>query len=653
MNMMASPALEAALPAFGLTALLVAVLPWCRRDSTLARSALASVALLLTARYVWWRWTRTLPPVALDADFIVGLAFFCVEALTIVGVAITYVILTRTRDRSREADGNIGWLRAQPRAAIVDVFICTYNEDREILERTILGALAMEYLAHRVWVLDDGRRAWLAEVCAELGCGYLTRSDNAHAKAGNINNALAYVARLPDPPDYISILDADFVPAPDFLTRTLCLFRDPDVGLVQTPQHFINPDPLQSNLGAVDVWPDEQRFFFDVVMPSKDAWGVTFCCGTSSVIRFDALSRIGGFPTSSVTENYLVTLKLQEIGLETIYLNERLSLGLAPEGLREYITQRSRWCLGLVQICRGSNSPFNPARRMAPLHRLCLIEAFLFWAAGHTFRLFCIAIPILYLLLGVRSVQADLAEAISHFLPYLVAQVAFVAWIAQCRVLPVMTDVSQLLSAPEIVKSVMAGLWNPKGHGFKVTAKGGDRSKTVVQWTLLRFYLVCLALTIIGVLWAFVFDSGRYLEGSSALSLFWSWYNIVVLIIACFVCVELPRPSDDLVAGQVVNLSAGGSTYSYVVAKSAGPELYLAGVPPGCLDGLAILQVGGEDIPVKLTPQTAQLFRASFDTTSCARSHVLRHFYQQRFRNSAVDIRTPHLARTIAGHLFR
>ena len=58
--------------------------------------------------------------------------------------------------------------------------------------------------------------------------------------------------------------------------------------------------------------------------------------------------RIGGFPTDSVTEDYLLTLRLREKGIRTIYLNEVLSLGLAPEGLKEYYGQRSRWCLGAI-----------------------------------------------------------------------------------------------------------------------------------------------------------------------------------------------------------------------------------------------------------------------------------------------------------------
>ena len=58
-----------------------------------------------------------------------------------------------------------------------------------------------------------------------------------------------------------------------------------------------------------------------------------------------------------MTEDYLLTLRLRQIGYRTVYLNERLSLGLAPEGLREYIVQRSRWCLGFMQICVGRSGP--------------------------------------------------------------------------------------------------------------------------------------------------------------------------------------------------------------------------------------------------------------------------------------------------------
>ena len=71
------------------------------------------------------------------------------------------MFLARLSDRTPDADRNAAWLEAQRPLPLVDVFICTYNEEEAILERTIVGALSMDYARYRVWVLDDGRRAWL------------------------------------------------------------------------------------------------------------------------------------------------------------------------------------------------------------------------------------------------------------------------------------------------------------------------------------------------------------------------------------------------------------------------------------------------------------------------------------------------------------
>jgi len=194
--------------------------------------------------------------------------FIVVEAFEKLRAILAAACLSRTRERSSEVDANLPWLAAQFPAPRVDVLICTYNEEEAILERTIVGALGMIYPNFRVWVLDDGRRDWLRDLCERAGCRYLSRSTNAHAKAGNINNALRQLAGLDEKPDFISILDADFVCSSNFLTRAMALFRDPKVGLVQTPQHFYNNDPIQMNLLLERVWPDEQRLFFDIVQPA-------------------------------------------------------------------------------------------------------------------------------------------------------------------------------------------------------------------------------------------------------------------------------------------------------------------------------------------------------------------------------------------------
>jgi cellulose synthase (UDP-forming) len=52
-----------------------------------------------------------------------------------------------------------------------------------------------------------------------------------------------------------------------------------------------------------------------------------------------------------------------------------------------------------------------------------------------------------------------------------------------------------LLAATEIVRSVIQGITRPTGHKFKVTAKGGDRSKRFVQWPMLKMFANYILLT--------------------------------------------------------------------------------------------------------------------------------------------------------------
>src|SRR5712691_7092026 len=87
---------------------------------------------------------------------------------------------------------------------------------------------------------------------------YLTRPDNAHGKAGNINHALSQTNA-----EFVAIFDADFVPQRNFLIRTIVFFCEPSIGIVQLPHAFYNHDPMQANLALRKSLPDEQRFFFD------------------------------------------------------------------------------------------------------------------------------------------------------------------------------------------------------------------------------------------------------------------------------------------------------------------------------------------------------------------------------------------------------
>jgi cellulose synthase (UDP-forming) len=435
----------------------------------------------------------------------------------------------------------------------------------------------------------------------------------------------------------------------------LSLTRDPNVGIVQTPQNFFNPDPVQSNLALSRVWPDEQRFFFDTVMASKDSWGVAFCCGTSSVIRFKALQEIGGLPTDSVTEDYLLTLRMREKGFQTVYLNEVLSLGLAPEGLKEYYGQRSRWCLGAVQICRGRSGPLNLRNQLPLIDRISLIDTFLFWSASHAMRLLAFVIPALFLIFGIQSVHASVRDAISYVTPFIFAQIVVLLWLTEGRILPIMSDLYSALCATEVIKAVAAGLLRPTGQKFKVTAKGGDRSRRQVQWPILRIFLFYLLLNVLGIANAFLFHWSAGLTDTSMMALIWSWYNIVVLLLACYVCIEQPqrRYQHRFPIHDFVRLCTKRGLLDLMIRdiSTSGVRLIGADRPP--VGETVVVEIGSFIIPARVVRETDDGFALAFEPSLKNMSHAIRYIFSKKYLMAGRKIRPGQVMMAIGARVFR
>jgi cellulose synthase (UDP-forming) len=619
-------ALTPSLLALGLFLVVSALWP---KPTTTSRPFVIAISLAFMTEYAWWRITATLPPPALSFQYAIALVFLVAEMGGALAAALSLLFLSRTRDRSADADANGAWLARQASAPRIDVLICSYNEERTILERTIVGAQTMDYPNFRVWMLDDSRRDWLKALCARLGCRYVSRPDNKHAKAGNINHALRLLSALHDPPEFVSILDADFVPTPRFLKRAMTLFRDPSIGVVQTPQHFVNPDPIQINLGATKFWPDEQRFFFGIVMPAKDAWSAAFCCGTSSIIRMRSLMEIGGFPTDSVTEDYLLTLRLKEKGFTTAYLNEPLTYGLAPEGLKEYITQRSRWCLGFMQIARGRSGPLSPRSTLALLDRLSLVEVFLNWTAVYVSRAIGLTIPLVSLAFDIHPFQASIPDVAMRFLPYWLWSGLAMHWLSGGCVVPILSDVSQIIVMPQIFKAVFVGLMRPQGHKFQVTAKGGDRTRWFVEWGVMRPFAILIALSIAAIVVAFYWNGRADTIRYSAPALAWTWYNLVVLTVLCFVCVERPRmraaerfASRDLAK---IKLPEGDRTMQLADLSITGARVF--GKAPRSLGERIELELNGVRLAATIVRVETEAFAVGFARTFETRVAMIRLFY--------------------------
>jgi cellulose synthase (UDP-forming) len=519
---------------FGAIYLLGPMLPLSR---PWARMLVFAAVWLVIARYLEWRLFETVMPAG-GEWYEVGWVWFCfaVEVLALFDALILYLAFLRVSDRHAEADAHEARLRLLPPEATpsVDLYIPTYNESLEVLEKTITGALCLEYPNFKIWVLDDGRRPWLKAFCEAKGVGYLTRPDNAHAKAGNINHALTKTNA-----DFVAIFDADFIPQRNFLIRTMGFFEDPRVGIVQVPHAFYNYDPTQSSLALQKALPDDQRFFFEAVMPSRDGWDAAFCCGSNSVTRREALRSVGdALPTDSITEDMLLSIALLRNGYITRYLCERLAYGLAPEGLKAFFVQRKRWARGAMQILYLAAGPLG--RNLSLMQRLLFLPTH--WLSQGLMLLLTLVAPLVFLWTGILPLVHVTPEAVLYYLLPMILAVAGGIWaFAPRHYFPFAAQVHGTFQSFKVLPTVLVTMAKPFGHVFKVTPKGAEAKTSDYDRPIFWTAACLMLLTILGLVinsqseWRIIGEGGLL-----PIVACWAVLNIVVLFLVCMMSLQAP-----------------------------------------------------------------------------------------------------------------
>ena len=173
---------------------------------------LVVLTVILGTNYLAWRWLDSLNWSA----WWIAVPLVLAETYSLIDVGLFGLTVWRFRERKAPPP--------PPADATVDVFITTYDEPLDLVMATALAARDISY-PHSTWILDDGARPELGELAASHGLGYLTRTGDwadkpRHAKAGNLNNALMMTHG-----EFLLILDADQVPRPDILDKTLGYFN--------------------------------------------------------------------------------------------------------------------------------------------------------------------------------------------------------------------------------------------------------------------------------------------------------------------------------------------------------------------------------------------------------------------------------------------
>ena len=363
----------------------------------------------------------------------------------------------------------------------VDVYVCTYGEPVEVVMATLAGCRALTY-PHATYLLDDGRRGEMAEIAALAGAEYLTRPDNSHAKAGNLNAALPRTEG-----ELILVLDADHVPMPDALDALVGYFDDERMAIVQTPHDFFNHDSVQHYV----VGRHEQSLFYRVVCPGKDRHGAAYWCGSAALINRGALLSIGGVATETIAEDFHTTIRLLRHGWRSRYHDEVLVQGLAPHDLDGYLLQRDRWARGNLAVFTLPESPLR-ARTLSPSQRLSYLASLLAYLAP-PMRLLLLLTLGLVLWTGELPMQVSVIALAALWLPYLVLNLAAGTGLARGYMRIPETAHYELLTM-EIYSRALRCAVLPARTKFKVTPKqGNDRG----GWDSLRKLHLVLFCTVL------------------------------------------------------------------------------------------------------------------------------------------------------------
>jgi len=468
--------------------------------------------------------------------------FYIFECAAFSEFLLMLLQLTWLTDRTPEADRFERQWRSRDPATLptVDAWVATYDEEQPIIEKTIIGLKYLDWPKDKlnIFVLDDGRRRWLRDLCDAHGVQYVTRPDNQGRKAGNHNHALT-LSTAP----FIVSMDADFIPFPNFIYRTIGFFHDPTVAIVQTPQCFYNAAPIRKNLGLAKYLPDELDFFYRVMQPGRDAWGAAFYCGSAAIIRRQAILEIGGFVTVTDIEDQATAVKLLSQGYRTRYLNEQLSVGLAAESNAVLHDQRNRWCRGSLQIMFTPFGPFGRGLRL--IHRLLFLQSH--WVMSGLSPIMYLLCPIFFLWFGWNAFPQARPNEIFG-IPVVLSFIIITAmmWLARRQFIPFFWHGLQLFMAFEILPQALTSLVKPFGKPLlqinPVTPKGTAAVGRRVDLLPLICLLAIVLVIVIGLLRAGYDErlGGQPLE--MATLLFWIVYEMIVATIASFICFERFEP---------------------------------------------------------------------------------------------------------------
>ena len=371
-------------------------------------TALISTFLLFASRPALWKvvrqfvFDRSFEKVYRPNTFDVALLtpyFLVLIVLSAYGLHRYWLVFKYFRNKRHAARPPLERFEQLPR---VTVQLPVYNE-RFVVERLVEAACRIEYPRHLldIQVLDDSTDETVAvargvvERYAALGhpVSYHHRDNRQGFKAGALAAGLEQARG-----EFIAIFDADFVPPPDFLHRTIHYFTDPGVGMVQGRWTFLNRN--YSFLTQVQAILLDGHFVLEHGARYRSGCFFNFN-GTAGVWRRRAIEEAGGWQHDTLTEDTDLSYRAQLRGWRFIYVPEIECPSELPVEMTAFKVQQARWAKGLIQTAKKLMWRIWTAP--VPVHRK--IEAWFHLTANLSYPLMIVLSALLLPAMIVRFYQ--------------------------------------------------------------------------------------------------------------------------------------------------------------------------------------------------------------------------------------------------------
>src|SRR5512139_227318 len=364
----------------------------------------------------------------------------------------------------------------------VTIQLPIFNE-MYVTERLIGAVARIDYPRDllEVQVLDDStdETQGIARACVErhraegLDIHYVHRTNRRGFKAGALENGLA-LARG----ELIAVFDADFIPEPDFLRRTVDFFTDPGVGMVQARWGHLNRD--YSALTQAQAILLDGHFVIEHTARNRSGRFFNFN-GTAGIWRREAIAGGGGWQHDTLTEDLDLSYRAQLAGWRFVYLPDLVTPAEVPVEMNAFKSQQHRWAKGSIQTALK----LLPLIRRSDLSREVKKEAFFHLTANFAYLLM-IPLTILLPITVVVRVSHGWYEVLLLDIPFFAAAtfsvVAFYAasqaeqgrswwqrvkWVPLVMALGIGLAVNQARAVVEALMGYETGFTRTPKHGVR------------------------------------------------------------------------------------------------------------------------------------------------------------------------------------------